>query len=198
MIGGNDVDLMTGGDGNDGVIGNDGNDVIFGDAGNDGLLGGNGNDVMNGGDDNDAMFGGDGNDILTGDAGSDVLFGESSDDVLIGGLNQDILIGGVGADKFVFNDLAGDIDFIKDFTVADDTINVSAAGFGGGLMAGAAIETDQFIIGTAAVDSSDRFIYNSVNGGLFFDVDGVGGTAQVQFAQLLPGLALTNNDIFVV
>jgi Ca2+-binding RTX toxin-like protein len=45
---------------------------------------------------------------------------------------------------------------------------------------------------------SDRFIYNNTNGALFFDVDGNGSTAQLQLATLNTGLALTNQDIFVL
>lgn len=82
--------------------------------------------------------------------------------------------------------------------VVDDTINVSAAGFGGGLTAGAAITTDQFTLGSVAGDSSDRFIYDASTGVLFFDVDGLGGKGQLQLATLLPLPALTNHDIFVV
>jgi Ca2+-binding RTX toxin-like protein len=74
---------------------------------------------------------------------------------------------------------------------------VSAAGFADDLIAGALLMADQFVIGTAAVDSNDRFIYNGANGALFFDVDGVGGIAQLQIAKLSSGLALTSNNIFV-
>lgn len=66
--------------------------------------------------------------------------------------------------------------------VSDDTIRVSASGFGGGLTASAAITPAQFVIGSAAVDKSDRFIYNQKTGALFFDSDGTGEIEQVQFA----------------
>lgn len=198
IIGGDAVDLMTGSAGNDGLFGNDGNDILFGDAGNDGLLGANGNDVLNGGDGNDALFGGDGNDALLGESGNDTLFGESGDDILRGGLGRDNLTGGVGADQFAFTDLAGDIDFITDFSVINDTVVVSAAGFGGGLIANAILQADQFVIGSAAVNASNRFIYNTTTGLLSFDADGVGGVGQTPIAALSAGLALTNNNIFVV
>jgi len=74
---------------------------------------------------------------------------------------------------------------------------VSAAGFADDLIADALLMPEQFVIGTAAVDSNDRFIYNRANGTLFFDVDGVGGIAQIQIAKLSSGLDLTNNNIFV-
>ena len=54
------------------------------------------------------------------------------------------------------------------------------------------------MIGAAAADATDRIIYNSGTGNLFFDQDGTGAAAQVLFADLATGLALTNNDFFVV
>jgi Ca2+-binding RTX toxin-like protein len=48
-----------------------------------------------------------------------------------------------------------------------------------------------------AVAESDRFIYNSTTGSLFFDVDGIGSSEQVQIAQLSTGLAMTADNIFV-
>ncbi|WP_019498509.1 DUF4394 domain-containing protein [Pseudanabaena sp. PCC 6802] len=137
------------------------------------------------------------NAMETGSAASDRLTGGSGNDTLVGGVGSDTLSGGSGSDSFSFSSPSNGIDTITDFSVADDTISVSASGFGGGLVAGAPITADQFAIGSAAVDASDRFIYNSTNGALFFDVDGTGSTAQVQIASLTRGLVLTNNDIFV-
>jgi Ca2+-binding RTX toxin-like protein len=130
-------------------------------------------------------------------AANDRLTGASGNETLIGGVGNDILTGGAGADSFGFSSPANGIDTIADFSVDDDTIFVSASGFGGGLVAGATITADQFVIGSSAVDASDRFIYNSTNGAIFFDVDGVGGATQVQLAFLSPGLDLTNEGIFV-
>ena len=77
-----------------------------------------------------------------------------------------------------------------------DKINVSASGFGGGLTIG--LSSNQFTLGAAATDALDRFIYNSSTGGLFFDVDGVGGLGQTQFALLSKGLNLTSNDFSII
>ena len=44
----------------------------------------------------------------------------------------------------------------------------------------------------------DRVIYDQITGALSYDADGTGVIAQVQFAELDPGLALTNNDFFIV
>ena len=49
----------------------------------------------------------------------------------------------------------------------------------------------------AASDASDRIIYNSHNGFLFYDRDGKGGTAEIHFATLMPHLALHNTDFLV-
>lgn len=86
---------------------------------------------------------------------------------------------------------------ITDFRIADDTLIVSRSSFGGGLTANAAITRSQFVLGSAA-DRNDYFIYNKASGALFFDADGTSAIAQVQFAQLSTGLAMTNNDIFVI
>jgi Ca2+-binding RTX toxin-like protein len=39
---------------------------------------------------------------------------------------------------------------------------------------------------------------DGTTGALFYDADGAGGNAQVQFATLSPGLALTHLDFLVV
>ncbi|NES25016.1 MAG: calcium-binding protein, partial [Symploca sp. SIO3E6] len=89
-------------------------------------------------------------------------------------------------------------DTITDFnSTQGDLIRVFASDFGGGLTVGR-LDIDQFTIGSAATNASDRFIYNDTTGALFFDPDGTGTIGQVQFAQLSTGLALTNSDIFVV
>lgn len=106
-------------------------------------------------------------------------------------------MGGSGNDIFIFNSSAEKLDRISDFNVANDTIKVKATGFGSGLVAGAAITAAQFVIGAAAVDSRDRFIYNKTTGGLFFDIDGTGVVAQLQIANLSTNLAMTNQDIVV-
>jgi hypothetical protein len=165
-----------------------GNNLNTGTPGNDRLQGTAGNDSLNG------LAG---NDELLGLAGNDTLIGGSGNDTLIGGLGNDTLTGGSGSDRFTFNSPNQKVDRITDFLPVDDTIAVSAAGFGGGLISGAAITTAQFKLGASATTASHRFIYNSANGALFFDADGTGAITQVQIASLGTGLAMTNADIFV-
>lgn len=108
------------------------------------------------------------------------------------------MTGGAGRDRFNFNTINQGIDRITDFNVIDDTITVSAVGFGGGLVAGTVIAASQLLIGTSATTASQRFIYDHATGAFFFDSDGVGSAASVRLANLNAGLALTNADIFVL
>ena len=55
------------------------------------------------------------------------------------------------------------------------------------------------IAGGVAVDSSDRILYNHDTGALYYDADGSGSAARIQFAVLDNKPAhLTNADFFVV
>jgi Ca2+-binding RTX toxin-like protein len=147
---------------------------------------------------NETLTGGAGNDKLHGKQGNDTLLGNGGDDILIGGIGNDILMGGAGADRFFRWYSKTGIDTITDFQVGEDTLYVSARGFGDGLVKGAAIAADQFTLGSDASNSSDRFIYDQSTGALFFDADGTGSFEQIQIAQLSTGLAITNTDIFVI
>ena len=225
LDGGDGNDTLKGGVDSDTLYGRSGNDYIaagvgtffdyylprYNDFSGDNYLdGGDGNDTLNGGVGSDTLYGRSGNDYIAAGVGYDYETSDSSvprnnyldggdgNDTLNGGLGSDTLIGGNGTDSFRFGAPNAKFDTITDFSVVDDTIQVSASGFGGGLTAGAAITAAQFTIGSAAVDASDRFIYSQNTGGLFFDSDGTGATTQVQLATLSTGLALTNADIFVV
>lgn len=55
-----------------------------------------------------------------------------------------------------------------------------------------------FWVGSAAHLASDRIIYNSATGGLFYDADGTGAAAAVRFATVGTGLGLTNADFVVI
>ena len=133
-----------------------------------------------------------------GTSGKDVILGTNLRDILSGDLGNDILTGSSGGDSFSFNALNEGVDTITDFSVGNDDLFVKGSGFGGGLVSGDIITATQFVIGTAATNTSQRFIYNATNGALLFDVDGSGATAASQFAILSPNLALTYEDIFVI
>lgn len=136
--------------------------------------------------------------MISGRGGNDSLTGGTGNDTLVGGLGNDTLTGGTGSDRFSFYSTNDKIDRLTDFSVVDDTIAVSAAGFGGGLVAGATITAAQFKLGTGATTANHRFIYDSTNGQLFVDQDGTGAIAKIQIATLSTGLAMTNADILVI
>jgi Ca2+-binding RTX toxin-like protein len=127
-----------------------------------------------------------------------VLSGGDGNDILVGGFGNDTLIGGSGIDKFTFNSPTDGIATISDFNAGQgDQIMISASGFGGGLAAGN-LPSSQFTIGSSGANASDRFIYNSSTGALFFDPDGNALQGQVQLAVLSSNAALTSSNIFVV
>jgi Ca2+-binding RTX toxin-like protein len=222
LIGGQGVDTLRGGhgadaarynasgagvsvtlDGSAGVGGEAQGDRFFdvenlvGSAHND-LLGGSASaNTLNGGSGRDELRGFAGDDVLNGGPGADVLIGADDDDALNGGGNPDALTGGAGDDAFVFTApfAAGNTDTIADFGDGDDIIHVSSAVFGlpAGNLASAA-----FRIGAAAADSSDRIVYNSATGELFFDSDGNGAQAQIRFAILTGAPTLAVQDFLVI
>ncbi|HAG85638.1 MAG TPA: hypothetical protein DCL61_32000 [Cyanobacteria bacterium UBA12227] len=164
----------------------------------DNLIKGNSrNNTLRGSDGQDTLKGYGGDDQLRGGDDNDILIGNSGNDQLIGGEGADQLTGETGNDHFYFYQTSEGIDTITDFVVSDDTIYVSSSGLGGGLTPREEITSAQFRIGSRARDNSDRFIYNSNTGALFFDIDGTDSSAQIQIAQLSTGLALTHADLFV-
>jgi len=143
----------------------------------EGLIGTNYNDTLKG----DA-----GNNRLDGYAGNDSLIGNGGDDLLRGGGGNDTLTGGTGLDIFRFDvapNAATNLDTITDFNAADDTIELENAVFAKlattGVLAAGNLSTTG-----VATDADDYVVYNSTTGALYYDADGNGGGAAVQFALL--------------
>jgi serralysin len=139
------------------------------------------------------------NNSFWGNAASNVLNGGAGNDYLTGAGGNDTLTGGVGIDRFHFASPAQGVDTITDFGVGTDKLSIAALAFGGGLVAGAAVTAAQFLTvttGSAATSASQRLIYNRTSGGLFFDADGSGVGAAVQFGVLgavgHPAIAVTD------
>ncbi len=132
----------------------------------------------------------------TGNALGNSMTGNSGNNNLNGGAGNDTLIGGAGADTFLFTTALGatNIDSLTDFDVAADTIRLENAIFTG--LATGTLAASAFVANTSgkAADASDRIIYETDTGRLFFDMDGTGATAKIHFATLASGLALTNAD----
>ncbi len=207
LYGGLGNDTLIGGSGNDSLRGEAGNDRLLGDTGNDALLGGLGNDTLIGGSGNDILRGEAGNDSLVGDSGNDKLFGDSGADRLLGGLGLDTLIGGLGvdtmtggagADVFAFNHaLAADREIITDFNRLEDDLHFDNDAFTAFSYTGQ-LRASGFVLGTAATDTADRFIYQQSTGNLWYDRDGSGAAVKVLVAELADGTALSAADIFIL
>ncbi|MDZ8085730.1 MAG: calcium-binding protein [Nostoc sp. DedQUE12b] len=206
IYGSADDNLLDGGDGNDflSAINTSGENTLNGGVGDDTLdVSSSADNILDGGDGNDSLIASPstGNNTLKGGNGNDTLRGGFGDAIIIGGKGNDRLFGEGGTDTFVFNSFDEGLDLIRDFgsiNELNELIQVSAAGFGGGLSAGV-LQASQFTLGESATTLLQRFIYNSATGALFFDSDGSAGAfTQVQFAGLSAGLSLTNNNFVVV
>ena len=162
------------------------------------ITGNVGDNLLNGNASADTLIGNRGDDFLIGAQGVDVLLGGFGNDTLVGGDNVDTLSGGRDEDSFLFNNINDrGVDLITDFNPSQDSILIRRAGFGGQLPLGV-LTPNQFVQGTSAQDQDDRFIYNQNNGGLFFDLDGVGGASQTRLATIGNQTSLTNLDILII
>ncbi len=178
---------MRGGTGNDSLL--TVGATVYGDSGNDYLDG-----VYS------SLYGGSGNDTLNGEYG--IVDGGSGDDQIEG--NDARLVGGLGRDTIAadydfavrYNSPSEGGDTINRFYSDDGDIEILASGFKGSLQPGQ-LSSSQFVTGFSARDSNDQFIYNSA-GSLFFDVDGRGGSGQVQLATLTGDVDLSASDLVIV
>ena len=131
-------------------------------------------------------------------AGNDTLSGGGGDDQLFGGGGNDRLTGGAGKDRFYFDtalSASTNVDAILDFSVVDDAINLSRSVFTA-IAATGTLAASAFRLGTAAADADDRIVYDSATGRIYYDADGSGAGAQVLFATVAAGTALTNLDFY--
>ena len=199
LSGGAGNDSLSGGANADVVSGGDGDDFLAGFAGADRLSGGAGTDLLQGLNGADTSFGGAGNDTLDesvqDDAANDRLFGEAGDDILrggggndrlVGGTGVDTLTGGAGRDSFTFA-AAPDGDAITDFNRAEgDSLVFSKAVFTAFAATGS-LSADAFHAragADTAHDATDRIIYNTTTGALWYDADGTGAAAAQLIATL--------------
>lgn len=133
---------------------------------------------------------------LTGNEIGQKIIGNAGNNIIDGKGGNDVLTGGAGMDKFAFTSALGvNIDKITDFSVVNDTITLDDAVFNG--LAIGNLQTGAFNNGAAATQADDRIIYDPATGKLYFDADGVGGAAAVQFATIGTGLAITAADFLV-
>ena len=143
-------------------------------------------------------------DRLSGSAAAESLNGGGGNDTLDGRGGNDTLTGGLGADAFVFDTApgAGNVDLVSDFVSATDKIDLensvfTALGAAGNFAAGDA----RFAAGagfTSGRDASDRIVYDTTTGNLYYDADGNGAGAAQLFATVQGHPAVAATDITVI
>lgn len=143
------------------------------------------------------------NNSIIGNSAGNAINGGAGNDVLYGAGGNDTFVGGAGFDVFVFNTAlnpATNVDVVRDFSVAQDTIRLDNAVMPGlGTILGT-LSAGKFWKNTtgAAHDADDRIIYETDTGKLYYDADGNASGGAILFAKLRPGLELTNADFQVI
>jgi Ca2+-binding RTX toxin-like protein len=136
---------------------------------------------------------------LTGNEFAQSITGNAGDNRLEGREGADTLRGLGGDDTFVFNTKfgAGNVDTITDFNIADDRFLLSDAVFTA--LSTGTLSAAAFRVNTTGLagDASDRIIYETDTGKVFYDADGTGAAAGVHFATISIALSLTNADFSV-
>lgn len=126
-----------------------------------------------------------------GGTGNDTLVGNDVANRLAGGAGNDTLTGGAGGDTFDFSALlnsAGNVDLITDFLAGFDHLQLErdifpAAGGVGNLSANAFLSGVGLGANSAAT-ATERILYDTASGSLYYDPDGVGGAPAIEFAVL--------------
>ncbi|MBS3652177.1 M10 family metallopeptidase C-terminal domain-containing protein [Pseudaminobacter sp. 19-2017] len=142
---------------------------------------------------------------LTGNEFAQKITGNDGSNTLNGGLGNDTLTGRAGNDSFLFNTTLNsktNVDIITDFsnvTGNDDRILLENAVFKALTQTGTVAASAFWKNATGlAHDASDRIIYETDTGRLYYDADGTGAGGRVLFADLAAGLNITNADFVVV
>jgi Ca2+-binding RTX toxin-like protein len=222
LIGGAGNDTLAGNAGADSLDGGLGNDVLVGGAGNDTYVVATGDvvsetfvgagagfvDTVRSSSswtlglnlENLVLLEGAGNLNGTGNTLANQLTGNDGNNQLNGLGGNDTLTGGAGADRFNFaaalNALTN-VDQVEDFEAGSDKL-VLKDDFFAGIGAVGALNPAAFVVGTAAADAADRIVYDSATGKLYFDADGTGVKAAVQFAVLSGSPTISAADFEVI
>jgi glucose/arabinose dehydrogenase len=158
---------------------------------------------VTGGGGGDSITGNSRANTLSGGGGADTLTGGSGNDLLIGGAGADWLDGARGADRIRYYSAAQGGDTLVRYRGLDDVTEVSASGFGGGLVAGMnLVATGRYaenLTGLSdAAAGTGQFIYERDARTLWWDADGAGGTGAVEIATLVGGRDWSGAEIVVI
>jgi Ca2+-binding RTX toxin-like protein len=138
---------------------------------------------------------------LTGNEFAQEIVGNAGANRLDGKDGNDTLRGLGGNDMFVFSTAlgAGNVDTIVDFNPAGDRVELHKSVFTAlsttGVLPGAAFWASA---GGAAHDDSDRILYDTTTGNLYYDADGNGAGLAIHFATLTGAPSLSAADFVVV
>ncbi len=138
---------------------------------------------------------------IIGNVAVNIINGGGGNDSLNGLAGNDTLAGGIGIDSFVFSTALSattNVDRITDFSVADDTIRLENGIFTAlttaGVLASTAFTANASGI---ALDASDRIIYETDTGNIFYDSNGNAAGGSVLFAKVGINFGLTANDFVI-
>ena len=141
-----------------------------------------------------------GNDTLYGSVKDDLLVGGDGNDVLAGGQGFDTMTGGAGADRFAMDGIGEST--ITDFASGTDKLRLDGNRFANvGASGNFAAGDERFYAAAganAAHDASDRLIYDTSSGNLFYDADGTGADLADFIGRLQGAPALAATDVEVV
>jgi Ca2+-binding RTX toxin-like protein len=128
--------------------------------------------------------------------------GRAGTNSLSGGMGNGTMSGNSGQDNFVLKTALNALpnkDVITDCSPVDDTLtleNAIFAQFGatGSIPAGTFVAN----AGGVAADANDFLLYDTTTGELFYDADGNGAGAKVEFVTLVGIPALTAADFMII
>jgi Ca2+-binding RTX toxin-like protein len=130
-----------------------------------------------------------------------LIVGNPFGNTISGREGNDTLRGQAGADTFVFDSELGadNVDRILDFNAntanEGDTLRMSQSVFSG--VTKGTLNAQFFTEGTSASDANDRFIFDQVNGRLWFDADGNQAEAQQLITTFEQDAIVTATDILI-
>jgi Ca2+-binding RTX toxin-like protein len=142
---------------------------------------------------------------MNGLGGFDYLLGGDGADTLTGGFGWDLLTGGAGADRFVYETggQGGTGEVITDFQVGIDKIAFVTASTG---ITGLTLGQNLFIqnsnvttiTGSQGTGPGPTLIYDTSNGGLWYDANGNTAAGLIYLVGLSGTPVLTAGDFIVV
>lgn len=139
------------------------------------------------------------NDTLVGTSGADVLVGGGGADSLTGGPGADVITLGDGSDTLIFDSLTGS-DTVMDYSVADDSVQLSKATFAALGAVGALLNAEFYsaVGAVAGADATDRIVYDSASGRLYYDADGSGAIGAVLIGTFIGSPTLTHSEFAII